>query len=133
MLTVYYRDTSDAAIPDGEVKAFVEFMATMTNNLGEENIDFTISNEVVIDAIRLAIRKGKIKHKDIVFVFDDRRCFSDKEGNLEFYPLSVHNDILLELLCWKDDSLSSDDTTKTESACPKQLSLRDVDKEFERN
>ena len=133
MITVHYIDTSDTAIPDGEVKGFVELLASLVNNSEANDIDLTTSNEVVIDAIRLAIRKGKIKHNDIVFVFDDRKCLSDKKGNLEFYPFSVHDDILLELLCWKDDSLGADETTNMENTCPKQTSFADIDKEFERN
>lgn len=52
-----------------------------------ENItNISVSNEIVIDAFRICIKRGYIHHKDICFGYKNIEIYSDKTGYLDEWP-----------------------------------------------
>jgi len=77
MIKVIYDPIYGVAIPDGEV---IEFSHSLHDRV------ITISNGIVLDAIRLAIKEGKYKPEDIYIEFEGKRININKDGRAENWP-----------------------------------------------
>jgi len=98
MLTVIYDPNFKGCVPDGQVKKVVDNIISVMDQRPET----TVSNQTVIDELRLRICKGEISHNDIIFKFGDTEIKINEYGACPSgYPkgfLSAHIDRVTELL-----------------------------------
>lgn len=104
----YTPDDGFCAMADGDVMKHVEWVAGMVvaNGWYEEKT----SNELVIMAYRLMVKRGTIPHTDICILFTHpdsntvEELRFDRLGNLNNYPrgfCAAHDAILHELIDWE--------------------------------
>jgi hypothetical protein len=92
MLTIEYKpDDVLSAMGDGQAINFVIAELNIFRNLQELYGDTferhtIVSNSLVIDHFRLAIKKQQIKHTDISFLFNDEILPPTEEGRLNRWP-----------------------------------------------
>lgn len=80
----------DAAVP------LAEYFLT----IAEEPV-FHTSSEVFVNAIRLAVHRGRYPHDRVVFVHRDKVLRLDKNGRIEVWPFgfcTAVSDVLMALL-----------------------------------
>lgn len=103
----YDPDMSHCAMSDSDIMKHVEWVAQITR--GEYPYEETVSQELVIMAYRLLVKRGTIPHTNICVLFKHLNSDTveelriDHAGNLNNYPLGFctsHDAILGELINW---------------------------------
>ena len=109
MLKLIWCNDDCEAIADGHVEQFVKNVIEDYSHYGGADKKVNISQEIVFSCFRVAIKKKKIDHHDIIFIYVQeipnhmavvRELRFDKDGNMEDYPmiLNVATNFLEELL-----------------------------------
>lgn len=101
MITIKWNAFPLHVVSDAGVEDFVREIIDRSKS--EKDFSVEIGQEIVFDAIRLAIREERIDFKNIRFVFRDEVFEPNKFGYLEKYPevLFKHCEIAEKLLGWK--------------------------------
>jgi len=98
MLTITYDPDFKGCVPDGRVEEVVDNIIAYKDQRSE----VIVSNQTVIEELRLRICKDEISHEDIVFMFDDEEIHVNEYGaGLSGYPkgfLSAHLNRVTEIL-----------------------------------
>lgn len=103
MLHVVYRHDGEP-ISDFEAEAFAYHMIKTADRPGVPITEFDIANEIVIDAVRVLIKRGKISHQNVLFFYktsESEPIRVDRNGTLSHYPdgfLDMRNKFLSELI-----------------------------------
>jgi len=86
-------------VPDGRVKEVVDNIVSFN----DQRTEVTVSNELVVDELRLRVCRGEINHGDVVFRFNGQDLPVDRDGRFTvkipkgFCDLGI--DILEGILC----------------------------------
>jgi hypothetical protein len=89
---------------DGETVSDFNAERTVLEIINNGINEYYTSNEIMINYFRVYVREGKIKHNDIIFVFDGKESRCDKYGSLENYnKFSAFNDSLYRLIEWNQE------------------------------
>lgn len=101
-ITVKYSGESAICVPDLKVHDWVDKLVRIYESQTE---DYTVvvGNEVMINAIRVAVLYERINHKDIVFSFEGEELAVDKDGRLPVWPngfADTNVDLLQSLVGW---------------------------------
>jgi hypothetical protein len=83
MLTVIYDPIEGDAYPDGKTKEVVYAIVEKAN---QEDLTVTVSTELFIQRVRVAINKGIIDHTKVIIKFKDTILQPDKKGKLSQWP-----------------------------------------------
>ncbi len=94
MITVVYDPSHSVGIPDGTVISVAEAICTGT----PEGESVTVGTGLVIDAIRVLVKTGKIRHDQIQFEYEGNILPIDKDGRMVIWPEGF-NDMVTTLLC----------------------------------
>lgn len=101
MIEITYDPKLGKSVPDGKVQSWVE---TFISDALTHNVKACkVGSELMIHAIRLAIKQGKLDHNDVVFVFEGEEIKSDKDGRMFHWPLGFcdhYESFLSKLLEW---------------------------------
>lgn len=102
MITIKWVDFP-ITVSDAGVKDFIEAIVERSKSINDFSVE--IGQEIVFDAIRLAIREERIDFKNILFVFGNEVLEPNKFGHLKYYPtvLFEHNIIVRKLIGWNFD------------------------------
>ncbi|CAL9965770.1 hypothetical protein VPHD479_0100 [Vibrio phage D479] len=101
MITITYDPVNGAAVPDGAAWDFgQEFVA--------DPRDVTIGTENMLYAIRIAVRRGQVDHKNLRVQFGNKFASIDKLGALDMWPRSMPIERFLDELCFDDEKDHSD-------------------------
>lgn len=104
-LIVKYSD-SGFTTPDLKVQKWLEDLLGQLNNPSESNHNFIaieIGSEVMINAIRVAIKHEQLKHEDVIMQFKDQEWKLDKDGRFKKWPdgfCDVNINYLEQLVGW---------------------------------
>lgn len=97
-IMVIYDPNKGVVKRDGELKSYVKEIIDVAKT---KNVTVHCANELLIEAFRVAVKKGEIDPKEIVFFFNGEVININKGGNLSEYPkgfLDTHMGFLFELL-----------------------------------
>ena len=67
----------------------------------DEKKDVVVSQFLIIDAIRVLIKRKMINHRDVVFAYNDEIIPIEENGRLNDWPDGfgdIHDNLLIELL-----------------------------------
>lgn len=107
MKTIYFRKDTFIATPDSNIQNVVD---TFINSNFSSII---VTNSLLIDAFRLAVKQNKISHEDIMIEYTHvdevegeipTSLFIDKNGSLDKYPDEIYgisDKILNGLVGWE--------------------------------
>lgn len=82
MITLVYDPIGGTAYPDGICATVVDLWAL---NL-DTDITVRASTENIFLALRVAIKQGRIPHRDVLVEFNGQFGEFDKDGRSEFWP-----------------------------------------------
>lgn len=103
MIYVRYDPNGIVSVPDGKI----DFVVSAIINANDiDQFEIIIPNQIVIDAIRLAVKEGRIDHNNIVFLFDEHELRVDRNGRIDEWPKGFCDkweDILMRMLDWDKD------------------------------
>ncbi len=104
MIHCYYDESGDSylALADGKCEAYVnQVIGTQKCNPSYRNNIF-VTNFLVIDFLRLAIKEGKLKKEDIEFHDKNHEVIlSDDNGHLDHWPEGfgdIRMNVLLKIM-----------------------------------
>lgn len=101
MLAITYNPYSSKAYPDSKIEELVEEHIESFRKTGA--VADTVSNELYINYLRLAIKNGKISNDDVVLYFMKgnikREIHFDPDGRTsDEFPPSYFDDALMQLI-----------------------------------
>lgn len=88
MLTVEYSEKG-VSMADADVQEYVDKTLEdykASSLIGFKDTQVIVSNQIVIECFRLAIKQNKISSDKIVFVFEGKELFPRKDGRLDYWP-----------------------------------------------
>lgn len=103
MLKVIIDKQNGIAVPDAAVRETVDAFIVRHKGHMESGIhtyEVSISQGILLDALRLAVRYEQIALKDIEFYYEDKLIPVDKDGRMANYPFDEWSIILEHLLGW---------------------------------
>lgn len=88
MIAVTYKRVGGVVVADGEVGGYVRSLLSVNGNYNSSfaNIDITVSSNLIVDRLRLAVKEGDLDHNDLVFKFEGREITVDNNGRLLSWP-----------------------------------------------
>lgn len=86
MLTIKF-DRGAKAIGDLDVMSFAEDVASRAN---KSDVTIVVSQWIVIDAIRVMIREGKLTSEVVFISSNGTECYFSKSGQLYDWPEESH-------------------------------------------
>lgn len=86
MITIIYDPTSGVAVADGEVNWHVSHIVEDIKRGKEYDTDPRYSTSNIFTALRLAIVKGNIHHRDIVFQYNNQNIPVNSWGAIVDWP-----------------------------------------------
>jgi len=109
MLNIIYTDvfkTNVAALSDNQIEEHVSGIIKSFKNNGMHSYEFIICNELMIYAFRAAVKRKKIPHDKICFIFKinnktSEPFYLDKDAKFIKYPtcyISLFDKYLSELM-----------------------------------
>jgi hypothetical protein len=99
MITVTYDPLHSVSVPDGLSMAVAE-------SIVKDGNDVTIGTGLVIDAIRVLVKTGKISHSIIHFKYKDTYIAIDKYAKLSSHPIGFNDTMdgyMDQLLDWHEN------------------------------
>lgn len=100
-LTIEYNSTNGHVLPDGEIEKYVDTLASyMRSNTAIPKKEL-ISSVVILDTFRVAVKEGKLNHKEVIIRFEGKNYKLDTEGKISNWPkglADVYDNILEKLL-----------------------------------
>ena len=98
MITVTYDPYHNPAVPDGHAMMMAETIINIENGQDPAfNNKVTVGTGLVIDALRLLVKQGKMPADQLRFKYNDTIITVDGDGRCDKWP-SGFNDTLLRLL-----------------------------------
>lgn len=97
MLKITYDPTNnDVAVSDGGINAVVTstlaYFKLMQDLHGiKQDYHVTVSNELVIEAFRVAIVEKRINHEHVCFIFNNEELYPNSVGCLPKWPKGFCN------------------------------------------
>lgn len=86
MLVIKYDPNDESrSIPDGQIETVVDEILTFFFDQ-QEDVEITVSNELVVTRFRLAIHQGHIAPCDICFEFNGEKLHPTASGGLPAWP-----------------------------------------------
>lgn len=99
--TIVFDDQNGICVPDGQmVDKAKEIIDTL---MSEEQECITISQCILVDAIRVLAKQGYFDVNRVVFKFNDEIIKFEPGGNLSHWPNGfgdMHDNLLSKLLGW---------------------------------
>lgn len=98
-ITIEYDPIKGDVMPDGKVHKYIDDTTAMAKNA--EHIKLVIGSVLLFDAFRVAVKEGRIDHRNITIHFDKRSYNLDTNGKMAFWPIGlcdVYDDILDRLM-----------------------------------
>lgn len=86
MITIDYSNTG---IPYSDF-AIDWFVGKVIEHKNEDRL-FEISTGLCVDAIRLAVKQGKLDYREIQFSYNNNIILVDKNGSLDNWPSGFHD------------------------------------------
>lgn len=83
MITIIYDANFGLSIADGKVLEYVDSMIDFHNTDPQKKIEYHVSTSLVIHAMRLAIKQGKIPNTLVLFQYKDHCFHADEHGRFE--------------------------------------------------
>lgn len=71
VLCTYKPTKNIKPIHDCDVDKFIKNVIAKYNSCTNEDIEITITQSMVLDALRVEVMRGTIPYKDIILIFDD--------------------------------------------------------------
>lgn len=100
MLMIGY-DKAGTRVPDANVEKWVDKKVKSYLSRSGKDMVLSVANDLAILAFRVAVKEGKISHKEIIFTDLTTTTRVDKNGNLEhseFIAGNIHTDLLERLI-----------------------------------
>ena len=102
MLTINYCKEG-TAISDFVLEDWIQSLKPYAANQDQPNKVESISSEIAILAIRVAVKKGELNYKNTILKFGESKIEVDKHGDIEYYPKGFYtalDNLLEQLIDW---------------------------------
>lgn len=97
-LKIIWDGFNGRTIPEGRIVTMMQELVNELKETGEIRID----QAVLIDMFRLAVKRGMLKHEDVLFVFDYTESKINNKGHITWPQnaagLSLMEDQCMELM-----------------------------------
>lgn len=80
-LYIEFDAANGTAIPDGLAESYVQ--ALIDN---PPDSPFMVSSSIFIQALRVAVKEGRLQHSDVIIIFDSEPITIDSKGALSKWP-----------------------------------------------
>lgn len=83
MITVEY---TSLGLPVSDFMCETFFQDILDTIKTDKNKYFSVSSGIAIERIRVGIAEGDINHKDVTFMFKEKKFQTDEHGRIEQWP-----------------------------------------------
>ena len=92
-LVVNFSDKG-TAIPDLKVKEWAEYAINQHLTLPGDETTIEVGTMVMINAIRLAVKRGTLDCNNVVFKYNDDMIKISKEGEFDHWPIGFCSHVM---------------------------------------